>query len=223
MSLTDPVLKVEDLTVQFPTDDGLVQAVRGVSYELQRGEVLGIVGESGSGKSVTSLAVMGLLPKTARTSGSIHFDGIDLLKVSEKKLNEVRGKGIAMVFQDPMTSLDPVYTVGDQIAEAITAHHDVRRDVARKQAVELLDLVHIPNPQQRAREYPHILKLAENVRSNPGPGRALPIFVTSAYVDALAPAIDIWCSGPKGRSTTSCAWRTNACGTRRSILSAIWH
>jgi peptide/nickel transport system ATP-binding protein len=157
MTSTEPVLTVEDLSVDFPTDDGLVKAVRGVSYELQRGEVLGIVGESGSGKSVTSMAVMGLLPKTARVSGSIHFDGKDLLKLSDKAMNQVRGSGIAMVFQDPMTSLNPVYTVGDQIAEAITAHHDVRRDVAHKQAVELLDLVHIPNPQQRANEYPHQL------------------------------------------------------------------
>jgi peptide/nickel transport system ATP-binding protein len=157
MTSTEPVLTVEDLTVRFPTDDGLVQAVRGVSYELRRGEVLGIVGESGSGKSVTSMAVMGLLPKTARVSGSIHFDGKDLLKASDREMNKVRGRGIAMVFQDPMTSLNPVYSVGDQIAEAITAHHDVRRDAALKQAVELLDLVHIPNPQQRAQEYPHQL------------------------------------------------------------------
>jgi peptide/nickel transport system ATP-binding protein len=157
MTSTEPVLTVTDLTVGFPTDDGLVQAVRGVSYQLHGGEVLGIVGESGSGKSVTSMAVMGLLPKTARISGSISFDGRDLLKISEKELNRVRGLGISMVFQDPMTSLNPVYPVGDQIAEAITAHHDVRKDVARKQAVDLLDLVRIPNPRQRANEYPHQL------------------------------------------------------------------
>jgi peptide/nickel transport system ATP-binding protein len=153
----EPVLAVEDLTVRFPTDDGLVQAVRGVSYQLYSGEVLGIVGESGSGKSVTSLAIVGLLPKSARVTGSIRFDGKDLVNASEKELNQVRGSGISMVFQDPMTSLDPVYTVGDQIAEAITAHHDIRRDMARKQAVELLDLVRIPNPQQRAHDYPHQL------------------------------------------------------------------
>ena len=157
MTSTEPVLTVTDLTVGFPTDDGLVQAVRGVSYQLHGGEVLGIVGESGSGKSVTSMAVMGLLPKTARTPGAISFDGRDLLKISEKELNRVRGLGISMVFQDPMTSLNPVYPVGDQIAEAITAHHDVRKDVARKQAVDLLDLVRIPNPRQRANEYPHQL------------------------------------------------------------------
>jgi peptide/nickel transport system ATP-binding protein len=153
----DPVLAVEDLTVQFRTDDGLVQAVRGVSYQLHSGEVLGIVGESGSGKSVTSLAIMGLLPKTARVTGSIRFDGRDLVNATEKELNQIRGQGISMVFQDPMTSLNPVYPVGDQIAEAITAHHDIRREVARRQAVELLDLVRIPNPQQRAQDYPHQL------------------------------------------------------------------
>ncbi|MGH3451236.1 MAG: ABC transporter ATP-binding protein [Haloechinothrix sp.] len=153
----DTVLEVDDLHVEFPTDDGLVQAVRGVSYQLNRGEVLGVVGESGSGKSVTSLAVMGLLPDTARIRGSIRFDGNDLLKAGDKELSRVRGRGISMVFQDPMTSLNPVYTVGKQIAEAITAHHDVRRDVAMTQAVELLDLVHIPNPKERASAYPHEL------------------------------------------------------------------
>ncbi|PRX49029.1 peptide/nickel transport system ATP-binding protein/peptide/nickel transport system ATP-binding protein [Prauserella shujinwangii] len=153
----DPVLEVADLNVQFPTDDGLVQAVRGVNYTLRRGEVLGIVGESGSGKSVTSLAVMGLLPGTARISGSVRFQGRELLESDDKELSKVRGRGISMVFQDPMTSLNPVYTIGDQIAEAIMAHHDIRKDAARKQAVELLDLVRIPHPEQRANAYPHEL------------------------------------------------------------------
>ncbi|WP_199432485.1 ABC transporter ATP-binding protein [Qaidamihabitans albus] len=153
----DTVLEVADLTVQFPTDDGLVQAVRGVNYELRRGEVLGIVGESGSGKSVTSLAVMGLLPGSAQLSGSVRFRGNELLESTDKELSRVRGQGISMVFQDPMTSLNPVYTIGDQIAEAIMAHHDIRKDAARRQAVELLDLVHIPHPEQRAKSYPHEL------------------------------------------------------------------
>jgi len=202
MTSTDPILTVEDLTVRFPTDDGLVQAVRGVSYDLYGGEVLGIVGESGSGKSVTSMAVMGLLPRTARVSGSIRFEGKDLLKISEKEMNTVRGLGISMVFQDPMTSLNPVYTVGDQIAEAITAHHDVRKDVARKQAVELLDLVHIPNPQQRAREYPHQLSggmrqrvvIAVAIANNPKviiadePTTALDVTVQAQILEALQTA-----------------------------------
>ncbi|MGH3869927.1 MAG: ABC transporter ATP-binding protein [Pseudonocardiaceae bacterium] len=156
------VLDVADLTVEFRTDEGRVQAVRGVSYQLHRGEVLGIVGESGSGKSVTSLAVLGLLPGSARVSGSVRFrsrsgGSSELLGASDRELSRVRGRGISMIFQDPMTSLNPVYPVGYQIAEAIRAHHDVTRDAARKQAVELLDLVRIPNPAERARSYPHEL------------------------------------------------------------------
>ncbi|MEU6645739.1 ABC transporter ATP-binding protein [Saccharomonospora sp. NPDC046836] len=164
MTATDPtsttadtVLEVEDLTVQFPTDEGLVQAVRGVSYQLRRGEVLGIVGESGSGKSVTSLAVMGLLPRSARVSGSVRFQGTELLGATDRELSRVRGQGISMVFQDPMTSLNPVYTVGDQITETILAHNDITKQAAHKRAVELLETVHIPNPQQRAKAYPHEL------------------------------------------------------------------
>jgi peptide/nickel transport system ATP-binding protein len=161
----DAVLEVADLRVEFRTDEGRVQAVRGVSFQLRHGEVLGIVGESGSGKSVTSLAVMGLLPGLARVSGSVRFSshsggpsgGTELLGASDKELSRVRGQGIAMIFQDPMTSLNPVYPVGYQIAEAIRAHHDVTRDVARKQAVELLEAVSIPNPAERARSYPHEL------------------------------------------------------------------
>ncbi|SEO61029.1 ABC transporter ATP-binding protein [Amycolatopsis saalfeldensis] len=198
----DPVLVVEDLTVQFPTGEGLVKAVRGVNYQLRRGEVLGIVGESGSGKSVTSLAVMGLLPRTAQVTGSIRFGGVELLKSSEKELNKVRGKGISMVFQDPMTSLNPVYTVGDQIAEAITAHNDIRKDVARKQAVELLELVRIPNPAQRANEYPHQLSggmrqrvvIAIAMANNPDviiadePTTALDVTVQAQILEALRAA-----------------------------------
>ncbi len=153
----EAVLEVEDLRVGFPTDDGLVRAVRGVSYRLGRGEVLGIVGESGSGKSVTSLAVMGLLPGSARVSGSVRFRGTELLGASDRELSRVRGRRISMIFQDPMTALNPVYPVGQQIAEAIRVHHDVGRGTAREQAVELLDLVRIPNPRERAASYPHEL------------------------------------------------------------------
>lgn len=161
----DAVLEVADLWVEFRTDEGRVQAVRGVSYQLHRGEVLGIVGESGSGKSVASLAVMGLLAGSARVSGSVRFGGrsggrsgdTELLGASDSELSHVRGQGISMIFQDPMTSLNPVYTVGYQIAEALRAHHDVSRDAARKQAVELLEAVSIPNPTERADNYPHEL------------------------------------------------------------------
>ncbi len=157
----DPVLDVADLRVEFRTDDGRVQAVRGVSYQLHQGEVLGIVGESGSGKSVTSLAVMGLLPRSARVSGSVRFSGTsggtELLGAPDAELSRVRGLGISMIFQDPMSSLNPVYSVGYQVAEAIQAHHKVTRDAARRQAVDLLETVGIPNPAQRVNDYPHEL------------------------------------------------------------------
>ncbi|TDC08399.1 ABC transporter ATP-binding protein [Nonomuraea longispora] len=155
MSEREAVLQVENLTVSFPTEDGLVRAVRGVSYELRRGEVLGIVGESGSGKSVTSMAVMGLLPASARIGGSVRFHGQELIGVPDKRMRTLRGGRIAMVFQDPMTSLNPVYTVGDQIAEAVRAHNDVSAAQARERAVELLALMQIPRPRERARDYPH--------------------------------------------------------------------
>ena len=153
--MTTPVLEVEDLTVEFATHDGIVQAVRGVTFELDPGEVLAIVGESGSGKSVTSLAIMGLLPKTARIGGSVRYKGKELLGLRDKDLTSVRGKEIAMIFQDPMTSLNPVYTVGWQLAEAVRAHHDVDKQAAKDRAVDLLQLVGIPNAKERADNYPH--------------------------------------------------------------------
>ncbi|GAA5195082.1 hypothetical protein GCM10023322_61000 [Rugosimonospora acidiphila] len=149
------LLEVENLTVSFPTDDGVVSAVRGVSYQLRRGEAMGIVGESGSGKSVSSLAVMGLLPKSARVTGSIRFEGESLLGKSDNQYAEIRGKKIAMIFQDPLTSLNPVYTVGTQIAEAVLAHNDISKRAARDRAIELLKSVGIPHPDQRVDNYPH--------------------------------------------------------------------
>jgi oligopeptide/dipeptide ABC transporter ATP-binding protein len=152
---TDTVLSVRDLTVDFPTGDGVVHAVRGVSYDLRPGEVLGIVGESGSGKSVTSMAVMGLLPKTARTSGSVRFRDEELLGLTDKEMTRVRGSKIAMIFQDPMTSLNPVYKIGYQLAEAVLAHNDVSRQAANRRAIELLEMVNIPQPDRRVEQYPH--------------------------------------------------------------------
>ena len=152
----DVVLAVDDLHVTFPTDDGLVRAVRGVSYQLRRGEVLGIVGESGSGKSVTSLAVMGLLPRSARITGSVRFQDRELLGADDKSMSKVRGAHVAMIFQDPMTSLNPVYNVGYQIAEGIRAHHkDVDKEEARKRAIRLLEIVGIPKAAERVDNYPH--------------------------------------------------------------------
>ncbi|WP_158088693.1 ABC transporter ATP-binding protein [Thermoactinospora rubra] len=147
-----PILEVNDLTVTFP---GGIQAVRGVSYQVSRGEVLGIVGESGSGKSVTSLAVMGLLPKNAVISGSVRLHGRELLGMDEDELVRVRGKAISMIFQDPLSAFTPVYTIGDQLAEAVRIHQKVGKDKAFKRAIELLDLVGIPHPTVRAKAFPH--------------------------------------------------------------------
>jgi peptide/nickel transport system ATP-binding protein len=153
---TDTVLDVEDLNVRFPTDDGVVHAVRGVSFSLRPGEVLGIVGESGSGKSVTSLAVMGLLPSSAQITGSVRFRGRELLGLGDAQMSAVRGKSVAMVFQDPMTSLDPVYRIGNQIAETVRQHDkSLSRAAAKARAVDLLKLVGIPNAADRVRSYPH--------------------------------------------------------------------
>ncbi|MGH3439012.1 MAG: dipeptide ABC transporter ATP-binding protein, partial [Sciscionella sp.] len=152
-----PVLAVTDLEVSFPSEAGRVHAVRGLSYQVAPGEVLGIVGESGSGKSVSSLAVMGLLPEQARVSGSIRFDGRQLIGRSDAELSKIRGKRIAMVFQDPLSALTPVFSVGDQVAEALLIHGKggISKKQAAKRAVELLDLVGIPNAADRANAYPH--------------------------------------------------------------------
>ena len=151
-----PLLAVEDLNVRFPTEDGLVHAVRGVDYSLRSGEVLGIVGESGSGKSVTSLAVMGLLPGSARVTGSVKYRGQELLGLSDRAMSRVRGKGVSMIFQDPMTSLDPVYRVGFQIEETLRTHDKgLSSKAAEARAADLLAMVGIPNAAERVRSYPH--------------------------------------------------------------------
>jgi peptide/nickel transport system ATP-binding protein len=150
-----PLLDVARLSVTFSSEAGAVTAVRSISYQVHRGEVLGIVGESGSGKTVSSLAVLGLLPPKARISGSARFLGDELVGRTDKELSLIRGKRIAMIFQDPLSALTPVYTVGDQIAEALLVHDSLSRTAARQRAVELLDLVGIPNPRQRATAFPH--------------------------------------------------------------------
>jgi peptide/nickel transport system ATP-binding protein/oligopeptide transport system ATP-binding protein len=150
------ILKVDDLRVSFATEDGVVQAVSGVSFELQAGEVLAIVGESGSGKSVTAQTITGLTrAPNARITGSVTYRGRELNGLDDDQLRDVRGEQIAMIFQDPMTSLNPVYRVGDQIAEMIRAHRDVSKREAADRAVELLRSVGIPNPERRVRHYPH--------------------------------------------------------------------
>ena len=153
--MTAPVLSVRDLRVSFPSEAGRVDAVRGVDLDLHAGRTLGIVGESGSGKSVMSLAVMGLLPTYAAVAGSITLNGRELLGLDDQTLSTVRGRELAMIFQDPTSSLTPIFPVGQQIVEALRAHQELDRDVARKRAVELLDLVGIPNAAERARSFPH--------------------------------------------------------------------
>jgi peptide/nickel transport system ATP-binding protein len=150
------LLEVKDLRVHFETDDGAVHAVDGVTYDLEAGHALGIVGESGSGKSVSSLTMLGLTrAKNARISGEVLFDGRDLLTMSEDDLRRVRGEEIAMIFQDPLTSLHPFYRVGAQLAEAVHAHHKVSKQAARDRAEEMLKLVGIPEPRKRLDAYPH--------------------------------------------------------------------
>jgi peptide/nickel transport system ATP-binding protein len=152
------VLRVAKLDVRLPTEDGEVHAVRGVDFEVQAGEVLAIVGESGCGKSVTSLAILGLLPKTARVSGSVQFRGRELLGLPDRELRHVRGRSVAMVFQDTMTSLNPVYRIGEQLAETLRAHDaDVDSADVRRRSIELLDAVGISSARQRLDQFPHEL------------------------------------------------------------------
>jgi peptide/nickel transport system ATP-binding protein len=152
----EPLLEVDDLRVQFLTDDGVVHAVDGISYRVRTGMTLGIVGESGSGKTVSSLTMMGLTRgRNTRVSGQIMFEGRDLLTLPNEQLRRIRGDDIAMIFQDPLSSLHPFYKVGSQLIEAIRAHRDVSKAVARDRAIELLELVGIPDPRKRVDQYPH--------------------------------------------------------------------
>jgi peptide/nickel transport system ATP-binding protein len=151
------LLEVRDLTVHFETDDGIVKAVDGVSYDVDRGQALGIVGESGSGKSVSSLTVMGLtrFSGNARISGSIRFDGNELLTASDEDMRRLRGDDVAMIFQDPLSSLHPFYKIGDQLVEAVQAHRDMSKAQALDRTVEMLGLVGLPEPRRRVDSYPH--------------------------------------------------------------------
>ena len=154
--MADRLLEVKGLKVRFATEDGIVRAVDGVDFELDRGNVFGIVGESGSGKSVTAMTILGLTrDRNTSFEGEVVYKGQNLLALPESRLRDVRGNEIAMIFQDPMTSLNPVYKVGDQIIEAIVTHEDISKSLARRRAVELLRQVGIPNPQQRVDDYPH--------------------------------------------------------------------
>ena len=163
--MIEPLLELRNLAVSFATDDGMVRAVDGIDLAVPRGHTLGLVGESGSGKSVTSLAVMGLLPKeTATVSGAVRFEGRDLLAVSARELRDLRGGRLAMIFQEPMTSLNPAYTIGNQIVEAIRRHGRVSAGEARGKAIAMLKLVRLPSPEKRIDEYPHKLSGGQRQR-----------------------------------------------------------
>ena len=155
--MTEELLRVENLKMHFFTRDGVVKAVDGVSYTLNKGETLGVVGESGSGKSVTAMTIMRLVPMPPGrvVEGDVIFKGQSLIKMSDAEIRKIRGNRIAMIFQDPMTSLNPVYRIGHQIAESLILHKGMSKHDANARAVELLDLVGIPNPASRAKDYPH--------------------------------------------------------------------
>ena len=150
------LFEVSDLRTDFRTDDGVVKAVQGVSFEVEHGKTLGIVGESGSGKSVTCMTIMGLNdPKATMSTGSVRLEGQELLGADNATLQTIRGQRIAMIFQDPMTSLNPVKSIGWQLEEAVLVHQDVTRKVARERAIQLIGEVGIPRAKQRVDDYPH--------------------------------------------------------------------
>ena len=204
--LKTPLLEVKNLTVTFPQKTGDVRAVRGINYQVHEGEFLGIVGESGSGKSVSSMAVMGLLPSNAVIEGDILLRGQSLIGLSDKKLSALRGKEIAMIFQDPLSALTPVYTVGHQIAEGLLLHdHKLGKDAAAKRAIELLTIVGIPAPERRAKAFPHEFSggmrqrvmIAIAIANDPSliiadePTTALDVTIQAQILDVLQTAKDI--------------------------------
>ncbi len=185
-----PLLELKSLTVSFATDDGTVHAVDGIDLALRRGHTLGLVGESGCGKSVTSLAVMGLLPpENATIGGEVRFEGRDLLKVPLSELRDLRGARLAMIFQEPMTSLNPSYTIGNQIIEAIQRHQGLNAAAARARAIEMLKLVRISAPEKRIDDYPH--KLSGGMRQRAMIAMALACGPKLLIADEPTTALDV--------------------------------
>ncbi|MGU3435868.1 ABC transporter ATP-binding protein [Actinomycetes bacterium M1A6_2h] len=210
MADTTPVLKVDGLNVTFPSEEGRVTAVRGLDYRVDKGEVLAIVGESGSGKSVSSLAVMGLLPPSARVQGSIELNGHQLLGLSDREMSRERGRSVAMISQDPLTALTPIYRVGDQIAEAVRVHNkSMSKSQVEARVLELLDLVGIVDPKARARSYPHEFSggmrqrvvIAMAIANDPDliiadePTTALDVTIQAQILDLLRTARDVTGAG----------------------------
>ncbi|GAA1460563.1 ABC transporter ATP-binding protein [Williamsia maris] len=200
MTAPGPILQITDLRVSFPTESGILDAVRGVDLTIEPGRCTAIVGESGSGKSVTSLSIMGLLPDSADVSGSIRFQDSELIGLDDRRMSEIRGSEMSMIFQDPLTALTPVYTVGDQIVEALRAHTPTPRASAQKRATELLELVGIPDPARRMRAFPHELSggmrqrvvIAIAIANDPAliiadePTTALDVTIQAQVMDLLA-------------------------------------
>ena len=199
---TDALIQIKNLSVEFQTDDASVKAVKNISFDIPKGKTVGLVGESGSGKSVSSLAIMGLIPNPPGkvTTGEILFEGKDLLKFSEPAMRKVRGKRISMIFQEPMTSLNPVFTVGDQICESLILHEGMSKAKAWKRAIELLEQVGIPDPHERIKSYPHEMSggqrqrvmIAMAISCNPDlliadePTTALDVTIQKQILDLIA-------------------------------------
>ena len=188
--MSDALLELRGLTVDFATDDGVVHAVDGIDLALGRGRTLGLVGESGCGKSVTSLAIMGLLPpENAKVGGQVVFEGRDLLTLDAHLIRDLRGARLAMIFQEPMTSLNPSYTIGDQIIEAIQRHQALDKAAARARAIEVLKLVRIPSPEKRIDDYPH--KLSGGMRQRAMIAMALACGPQLLIADEPTTALDV--------------------------------
>src|ERR671929_131646 len=235
--MAERLLEVKDLHVHFHTEDGIVRAVDGLSFELERGKVLGIVGESGSGKSVTAMTLMGLTRDVnTRFEGEVLYKGRDLLKLPETAMQDFRGNEIGMIFQDPMTSLNPVYRVGEQIVEAIRTHEDVDKGQAKRRAVDLLRQVGIPRPEARVDDYPHQFSggmrqramIAMGLANNPDiliadePTTALDVTIQAQIIELIDRLKDDFNSASSPRSRTrssSCTPAASSSAPRRGSSS----
>jgi len=188
--MSETLLKIQDLRTYFFTEAGIVKAVDGVSFDIKKGETLGLVGESGSGKTVASLSVLRIVPKPGKTiEGTIEFKGENLLKNTEKEMQSIRGKEIAIIFQDPSSSLNPVYTVETQLRDVLSAHQKITKEEARKKIIELMNLVGIPEAETRMHEYPH--QFSGGMKQRVAIARALALQPTLLFADEPTTALDV--------------------------------